>query len=395
VPDEERRARRALACVVEAGNARVAALVPKAGAEEVWRMLSASARSAPTDARDDPWVRRAALLDLAAVEAAERRGGMRFLIPGDAEWPARIADLAHCPPVQDMGGVPVGLWVRGSGSFADAVASSVAVVGSRASTPYGDRVASGLAADLVSEGVAVVSGGAYGIDAAAHRGALSEGGPTVAFLAGGVDEPYPRMNAGLLEEVARHGVLVSEYPPGAHPTRPRFLARNRLIAAASEGTVIVEAAARSGARNTVTWANCLGRPVMAVPGPIGNSTSFTPHRLIRAGEAMLVTSAEEIREQIRPLGSVEVLRPSSERLLDTLTDAQRAAYEALPSRGVRDVGDVSVRAGLRMPSCLAALDELAAVGLAVRHNDGRWGLGKVGDRPLLPFEVAARSPKDA
>jgi DNA processing protein len=395
VPDDERRARRALACVVEAGNARLAALVPKAGAEEVWRMLSASARTATTDASGDPWVRRAALLDLDAVEAAERRGGMRFVIPGDAEWPVRLADLLHCPPVQDMGGAPVGLWVRGSVSFADAVASSVAVVGSRASTPYGDRVASGLAADLTSVGITVVSGGAYGIDAAAHRGALSEGGPTVAFLAGGVDEPYPRMNAGLLEEVARHGVLVSEYPPGAHPTRPRFLARNRLIAAASEGTVIVEAAARSGARNTVTWAGGCSRAVMAVPGPIGNSTSFTPHRLIRAGEAVLVTSADEVREQIRPLGSVEEWRPPSERLLDTLTDQQRAAYEALPSRGVRDVGDLSVRAALRMPECLAALDVLATGGLAVRHNDGRWGLGKVGDRPLLPFETTGRAPRDS
>jgi len=376
---------------MEAGNARVAALVPKAGAEEVWRMLSASARTAPTDAQDDPWVRRAALLDLDAVEAAERRGGMRFVIPGDAEWPARFADLVSCPPVQDMGGVPIGLWVRGSVPFADAVASSVAIVGSRASTPYGDRVASGLAADLASVGIAVVSGGAYGIDAAAHRGALSEGGPTVAFLAGGVDEPYPRMNAGLLEEVALHGALVSEYPPGAHPTRPRFLARNRLIAAASEGTVMVEAAARSGARNTVTWAGGCFRPVMAVPGPIGNSTSFTPHRLIRTGEAVLVTCADEVRELIRPLGSVQEWRPSSERLLDTLTDQQRAAYEALPSRGVRDVGDLAVRSGLRMPECLAALDVLATIGLAVRHNDGRWGLGKVGDRPMLPFETTARA----
>lgn len=391
MPDEERRARRAIACVVEAGNARVAALLPRAGAEELWRMLSASARTVPADAQDDPWVRRAALLNLDAVEAAERRGGMRFVIPGDAEWPARIADLAGCPPVQDMGGTPVGLWVRGAASLADAVASSVAVVGSRASTPYGDRTASGLAADLASAGVTVVSGGAYGIDAAAHRGALAEGGPTVAFLAGGVDEPYPRMNAGLLEEVARHGVLVSEYPPGAHPTRPRFLARNRLIAAASEGTVIVEAAVRSGARNTVTWANCCARPVMAVPGPVGNSTSFTPHRLIRAGEAMLVTCADEIREQIRPLGSVELLRPSRERLLDTLTEEQRSAYEALPSRGAADSGEVCLRAGLRMPVCLAALDVLASAGLAVRHNDGRWGLGKVGDRPLLPNESTHRA----
>ena len=390
MPESERRARRALACVVEAGDVRLAALVGRAGAEEVWRLIRASADSGASDAGPESWGRRASRLDLDAVERAEARGRMRFLIPGDPDWPASLGVLASSPAVHDLGGLPLGLWVRGSVPFADAVAKSVSVVGSRATSPYGDRVASGLAADLALAGITVVSGGAYGIDAAAHRGALAEGGPTVAFLASGVDSPYPKTNTSLLESVATSGVLVSEYPPGEHPTRPRFLARNRLIAAVSQGTVIVEAAARSGARNTASWAITCGRPLMAVPGPVGNATSYTPHELIREGQAVLVTSLDQVRELIEPIGTVELARPRRERLLDTLTDAQRAAYETIPSRGGRDAGEVSVLADLTMTEALAALNGLASAGLAVRGGDGLWRLGKITDRPLLPLETEAR-----
>ena len=186
--------------------------------------------------------------------------------------------------------------------------------------------------------------------------------------------------------LAASGAVVSEYPPGAHPTRPRFLARNRLIAAASAGTVIVEAAVRSGARNTVTWAVGCGRPVMAVPGPVGSATSFTPHRLIREGEAVLVTSADDVRELLAPLGEVEQRRPLRATLLDGLTDDQRAAYEALPARGGRDAGEVSLRAGLPMSTCLAVLDELAADGLAEQQAAGGWRLGRTRNRPLVANE---------
>lgn len=377
---DERDARRALACVTEAGELRLARLIERQGAERLWDMVSSSTM-------DDPWTARARRLDLAAVRGAESAAGLRFVVPDDDDWPGRLDDLGLCPPVQDMGGVPLGLWVRGSLPLAHALATSVSIVGSRASSAYGDRVAADLGAELATAGFAIVSGGAYGIDAAAHRGALADRGTTVAFLAGGADEPYPRAHASLLDAVAASGAVVSEYPPGAHPTRPRFLARNRLIAAASGATVMVEAAVRSGARNTVTWAVGCGRPVGAVPGPVGSATSFTPHRLIREGEAVLVTGADDVRELLAPLGEVEQVRPRRATLLDELTDEQRSAYEALPARGGKDAGEVSLRAGLAMGTCLAVLDGLSAEGLAERRADGTWRLGRVRNRPRLANET--------
>nr|NLI49913.1 DNA-protecting protein DprA [Propionibacterium sp.] len=374
---EERDTRRALACVVEGGDPRLAALIARHGVAEVWRLVLAGAT-------DPAWTARARALDLGSLLRAERRCSARFLIPGDPEWPERLGDLEFCPEVQRLGGVPAGLWVRGERPLADAVEASVSIVGSRASSSYGDRVATELADGLVAEGVSVVSGGAFGIDAAAHRGALAGGGPTVAFVAGGVDEPYPRTHAQLLERVVEHGAVVSEYPPGERPTRYRFLARNRLIAAISQGTVIVEAAVRSGARNTVTWASGCGRPVMAVPGPIGNVTSFTPHRLIREGEAVLVTGVADVRELIGPLGVVGDDRPRCARLFDTLDADQRAVLEALPERGGRDAGEVALRAGVTVAAAFAALSELAEAGLVTRRGDGLWRLGEFGNRPLVP-----------
>mgnify|MGYP000849212606 CR=1 FL=1 len=388
MPDEEREARRALACVVEAGEPRLASALGKAEPQVIWERVAAMAGRRLEDGSHDPWVRRASAIDLDAVRAGEVAHGLRFIIPGDDEWPAGLSALEGCPAVQGIAGAPIGLWVRGPRPLAALSEVSVSIVGSRAATSYGERVASSLAGGLAEAGVCVISGGAYGIDAAAHRGALGEKGTTVAMLACGLDDPYPKLNVGLLESVARAGALVSEYPPGAHPTRPRFLARNRLIAALSQGTVLVEAAARSGARNTVSWATGCGRPVMAVPGPIGNATSYTPHRLIREGEAVLVSSVDEVRELIAPLGTVALGRPRAGRLLDTLTDDQRSVYEALPARGGRTVDDLAMRAGLWMPLCLAALSILGGAGLATCRSDGRWRLGSVSDQPVLIPDVA-------
>lgn len=376
---DERMTRRALALVVEAGDPRIGELVGRYGVEGAWRLIQGAGSEAA-------WSRRALSVDVDAAVRAEERCGARFVIPGDDEWPPGLDDLAACGAVQDRGGVPLGLWVCGRVPFVQATAGAVAIVGSRACSPYGERVASGLAAELAEARHPVVSGGAYGIDAAAHRGALAGDGVTVAFLASGVDEPYPRQNASLLDQVAATGVVVSEYPPGEHPTRPRFLARNRLIAAASAGTVIVEAAHRSGARNTVSWATALGRPVMAVPGPVTNVTSATPHRLIREGEAVLVTSAAEIRELVSPLGAVALERPRRAQLLDALPAPQRAVYEALPTRGGRDAEDLALRAELGYAETLSALSELECAGLAMRRPDGGWRLGEVTNRPLLPLD---------
>lgn len=375
VGDEEREARLALACVVEPGDPRIGPLVTRSGAVAVWASLR-EPDAVPA------WAGRAAALDLRPVRLLARRHGLRFVIPGDGEWPTQLGALDHCETVQESCGQPLGLWVRGDLPLAEVALRSVALVGSRASTAYGERIAGDLSAGLTAAGLTVVSGGAYGIDAAAHRGALAEGGPTVAIMAGGLDVPYPRGNEALLASVARSGLLVSELPPGEHPTRRRFLTRNRLIAALSAGTVIVEAAHRSGARNTVTWANACARPVMAVPGPVGSATSVTPHRLIRDGEAVLVTSVDEIREMVGLMGEVDLSRPAQDRLLEGLTPQEQAVYEALPSRGTRDVGDLALRAGVPLPVCLGLLAHLATFDLAQPAADGGWRLGRAQDRPV-------------
>ena len=210
--------------------------------------------------------------------------GGRLVTEDDDEWPAlaftsftgvtgRMRAQAHKPMV---------LWVVGSGRLDDVADRAAAIVGTRAATAYGEYVAADLAAGLVGRDAAVVSGGAFGIDGAAHRAALAAEGLTVAVLAGGIDVPYPAGHASLLRRIAEEGLLVSEYPPGVRPARHRFLTRNRLVAALAGATVVVEAGARSGAANTAAWARALGRSVCAVPGPVTSSASVGCHALLRS-----------------------------------------------------------------------------------------------------------------
>lgn len=362
----ERDARMALCCAIEPGSRDEAALVAEHGAVAVWRSLLK-----PTAV--SRWAARAHSLDLGRVQRSTARFGLRFVVPSDDEWPARLSDLARAEPVQDMGGVPFGLWLKGDVSLADAVSRSIAIVGSRACTAYGQSVAGDLAAGLGAHGISTVSGGAYGIDAAAHAGALAAGAVTVAAMAGGLDKLYPTGNSALLQRVARHGLLVSELPPGEHPTRVRFLARNRLIAALSPATVMVEAALRSGARNTVSWANACQRMVMAVPGPVHSATSATPHRLIRDAEAVLCTGVEDVLELVEPVGTRSSRRPDQHRRLDELSGDGLAVYEALPARGFMAAGEVSLRAGVPLGRCLGLLDRLAEQGFITQGPDG-WRL---------------------
>lgn len=373
--DQEREARMGLACVVEPGDPRVLPLLAEFGAQEVWGSVVARPSGV--------WGRRAEGLDVAGVRRRGVEAGVRFVIPGDDEWPEGLGVLDGCEPVQDSVGAPVGLWLRGEGHLATVVASSVAVVGARASSAYGEQVAADVAAGVGERGFAVVSGGAYGIDAAAHRGVLAAEGVSVAVVAGGLDGAYPRAHEGLFAQIARTGVVVSEVPPGEHPTRRRFLTRNRLIAALTLGTVVVEAAARSGARNTASWAAACGRVVMAVPGSVHSATSVTPHRLIRDQEAVLVTGPDDVVEMVGPVGGArEESVGGHERLLDLLTDVQRAVREELPVRGGRDAGEIAVRVGLPLPVCLGALEELALAGHAEPTADGRWRLGATSNRPI-------------
>ena len=360
----ERQARLALGCAADGGDPAVAELVERLGAQEAWARLGEGALG-------EPMARRVATTLVAEVECAGARVGARFVVPGDEEWPAGVDDLAGLEPIQRRGGRPTGLWLRGPGHLAELAERSVAVVGSRAATAYGSGVAADLGSDLAEQGVPVVSGGAFGIDAAAHRGALAVGGPTVGVVANGVDVAYPPGNSRIFDALGARQLLVSELPPGSHPTRVRFLGRNRLIAALSRGTVVVEAALRSGARNTAGWAVACSRPLMAVPGPVHSAASVAPHLMIRSGQAVLVTSAEDVLELVSPAGEhLPALLPTPTRRTDTLEPEQLAVFEALSASRWRSVGEIALSAAVTVPGCLAALGRLESLELATGDARG-------------------------
>src|SRR5215470_5946655 len=240
--------------------------------------------------------RRSEVPQTARLELWEE-AGFRIVCPGEAEWPTQLDDLGDARPVA--------LWLSGTTNLRFASLHSVSVVGSRAATAYGSHVATELSAELAGLGWSVISGGAFGIDACAHRGALAAGGCTVAVLASGLSFGYPKGNSDLFAAIAQSGLLVSECPPDRAPTRPGFLVRNRVIAALSRGTLVVEAALRSGALNTARHARELNRPVMAVPGPITSEQSAGCHELIRQTDATCVTSAADVIELVAPLGECD------------------------------------------------------------------------------------------
>ncbi|MGY3566333.1 DNA-processing protein DprA [Sinomonas sp. RB5] len=298
------------------------------------------------------------------LEATARLGG-RLVIPEDAEWPAGLLGLGAEGPLC--------LWVRGDEPL-PAAERSVAVVGSRDATGYGISVAGELARGVADLGLTVVSGGAYGIDGQAHRAALSSsaaGVPTVAVMAGGVDRYYPTGNEELLREVARRGHLVSELPPGASPSKHRFLKRNRLIAAMSALTVVVEARWRSGALSTARRAVDLGRHVAAVPGSVYSANSAGCHRLLRDGAAC-VTDAKEAYELVAPSGEGLAEDPSAPaRAHDGLSLVDLMVLEALPVRRGAAVESLAVVAGLSEAEIRAGLGRLSLVGLCER-SEGGW-----------------------
>jgi DNA processing protein len=225
----------------------------------------------------------------AAFQAIEKNGS-RFIIPGDSEWPLRLDEL-ECPPI--------GLIVKGNLEILSN--PSLAIVGTRNPTPYGTRIAGDFAAGFVDREWDIVSGGAYGIDSAAHRGALVAEGRTIAVIASGVDLQYPSGNTRLFEEICENGAIVTEVMPGVPALPHRFLTRNRIIAALSQATLVVEAAFRSGSLRTARDAAELMRPVMAIPGPINSPSSEGCHRLIGERAAELVTSVADAIELISAL----------------------------------------------------------------------------------------------
>jgi DNA processing protein len=384
--DAERTARVALCAMSEPGDDRIAGLVGELGAVTLHRCLLAEVDL--HGLHTELSARLAAVDPERTLDDAARRG-IRFVIPSDAEWPAQLDDLTGVPALQRRGGAPLGLWVRGPAPLHQLV-GSVAVVGSRSATTYGADVAAEIAAVVARAGRCVVSGAAFGIDHAAHRGAVAAGGATAAVLACGADRTYPTAHQQLLDHIASEGAVISETVPGGAPTRLRFLSRNRLIAALSVGTVVVEAAVRSGALNTANWASRLNRHVLGVPGPVTSAPSQGVHQLIRTGAATLVTGGADVLEVVGAAGEHLQEEPRAPvRPRDRLTLRQQQVLDAVPVATGVGVESIARTAALGVVEVRSALTRLAALGLVDRSGDG-WRLAAPArgvDRPAsLEFE---------
>jgi DNA processing protein len=358
----ERFARARWSAVAEPGDADAGRLIAAVGAARSIELLDGASQPGALEQAAggsfadavDRWRPRIRQVDSALHLRQAARFGARLVIPGDPEWPAGLDDLGvHAPPA---------LWVRGDAALLGRLERSIAMVGARAATGYGEHVTIEAASGLVDRGFAILSGAAFGIDGAAHRAALASGGATVAFLAGGVDRFYPSAHETLLTRIVDRGAVVSEVPLGTAPTKWRFLQRNRLIAAASRATVVVEAGWRSGSLNTAGHAAQLGRPLGAVPGPVTSSASAGCHRLIREYDAVCVTTAQEMAELVDPTGAPTLFTgdpsPERTRVLDALT------------RSGRYVPQIAAICGMSIDAVRAELGMLELDGLAVAGPTG-------------------------
>lgn len=397
----ERFARAAWSAIAEPGDADAGHLVAVLGAEASVAALT----GVPWPARDggtvdatslenalaavgDEELSRSDLVDAAArwrsrvsaptVLLALRqaaRFGAALMVPGDPDWPVGVNDLGQS--------TPHALWVRGDRALLGRLERSIAIVGARAATGYGEHVTIEASSGLVDRGFTIVSGAAYGIDGIAHRAALAGSGSTVAFLAGGVDRFYPAGHEALLTRIVERGAVVSEVPPGTAPTRWRFLQRNRLIAAASRATVVVEAGWRSGSLNTSNHAQTLGRPVGAVPGPVTSAASAGCHKLLRETPAICVTNADEMAELVPPaFGSATAPeqdpagRPAAGTGIPISTTADPTGtrvrlLDALSDRSGRSVDRIAALSGLAPDRVKAELGLLELEGI-VREHPGGW-----------------------
>jgi DNA processing protein len=367
---DERLARAYLLRVAEPPAPALAAFVaergPIAAAEAVRKGQCPHRVADETAARRD--------LDLAEADLkAGERIGARLVIPEDDEWPAwplLCLEVAGRRGVQSAA-APLALWARGDAPLDDAAQGAVAIVGARAASGYGENVAGEFAYGLAKRELSIFSGAAYGIDGAAHRGALAADGVTVALLGCGLDAGYPAGHAVLLNKIAEQGgLVVSEYPPGTPPARHRFLVRNRLIAALSEGTVVVEAGRRSGARNTATTAGVLGKIVMAVPGPISSAMSVGCHELIRNSAATLVGSVDDVVDIVGRLGTRTAERIRPRRPTDGLGADALRVHETLERRRDKSADQIAGESGVPVPRVRAVLPALEIEGLAERGESG-------------------------
>ena len=394
--ESERTARAALSRLFEPQDAAGLALVRLAGAEDALKIATGQLAAGPELEREiyqlldenslgsgwtglgtarTRWAPRVPDLAPARDLATMQRLGGRLIIPLDTLWPRQLEDLG----LQE----PLCLWWRGIEQELPAPATSIALVGSRDSTSYGASVTGDLAYSLAQRGFTIISGGAYGIDAHAHRAALAGGSsgsvPTIAVMAGGVDRFYPSGNEDLLRAVANQGAVLAEVPPGSAPTRYRFLQRNRLIAALASVTVVVEARWRSGALNTAHHAETLGRAVGAVPGSVHSANSAGCHRLLREGGAVCVTDAGDIAELASPSGeSMPEVKAGRAAVQDGLTLEDLILLDALPLRATTSVEKLTAVAGLSADSVRAGLGRLGLLGLAESHRGGWKRSGTAG-----------------
>jgi DNA processing protein len=390
--DDESYARAALTYLAEPADRWLSELIGVHGAARTLDAIKSgrlpgAGPSAAMARAMERWRVRLAELPTPDDVIAFRSSGIRLICPGDPEWPGQLADLRHEQPYA--------LWLRGRADLRFSCLRSVAVVGSRAATAYGSYVAAEFAASVAARGWAVISGGAFGVDASAHRGALGADGVTVAVLACGVDVPYPVGHGELLDAIAAHGVIVSEWPPGRTVSRLRFLVRNRVIAALATGTLVVEAGERSGAVNTARHARDLGRRLMAVPGPVTSDVSAGCHHIIRDWQGMLVTTAAEVIEHLSPVGATPTPAgpPTAAESMEAAKGAERTAgrqappalnrddlnlesaqtLDAMPKRGGMGTARIAQRAGLPPATVVRALAALAASGFIERCGEG-WRL---------------------
>ncbi|MFJ2144799.1 DNA-processing protein DprA [Glutamicibacter sp. NPDC087831] len=321
------------------------------------------------------WRKRLSLSNPAgALDAAAHAGG-GLLIPDDASWPRQLADLEL--------GRPLCLWWRSANPQlldGQELARSVSIVGSRDASDYGDQVTFDLGRTLALNGYTIVSGGAYGIDASAHRAALSvddwqhPNPPTITVMAGGIDRLYPSGNSNLLNQIVARGVLISEVPPGTTSARFRFLNRNRLIAALSRLVIVSEARHRSGALNTASHAVELGRDVAAVPGSVFAPNSAGCHRLIAEGSAALLASPQDALGlvghhcQAEPRSAKVQQRPT-----DILGRDEAMVYDIMSFTKGLLVDEISARSGVPLIQTLRAINRLETLQMAA--TDGlAWKL---------------------
>jgi DNA processing protein len=379
VTEEVRLARVALAHLAEPGRRDLGLLVREVGPVEA---LCCIRDGAVADQLRQVISARVAGVDLArlaerALELADRIGA-RIITPEDGEWPARLDDLIWisqpvADPVHRDTDPPQCLWLRGPLALQEVCEQSVAIVGARASTAYGEHVASELGYGLADRGWTIVSGGAFGVDAAAHRGALAATGATVAVLACGIDRPYPQSHRVLFDRIAERGLLLSEWPPGADPHRVRFLVRNRVIAALSRGTVLVEANLRSGARFTLGRARDLNRMAMAVPGPVTSALSNGSHEELRQPGTILVARTEHVLDAVGSIGLDLAPVPRAEPTeRDALTPLERQVLDGvrprklLTAEEIAAVVGVSARDARRTLPALERASFVTATGIGYR-----------------------------